>query len=214
MALGGGAEIVMAASRVVAHVESYIGQVEAGMGLIPSGGGVKELLRRGLAPMKTTPQANPQPFVSRVFQTVSQAKVSTSAFEAQAMGFLAESDRIVFNRDHLLGEAKREVLEMARAGYRAPIESRSVYAVGRDGLAALKIVINGMRNGNYISDYDVTVGKQLANVVAGGDLSTGQWVSEQYILDLEREAFVNLARQPKTMERIWSFLQTGKALRN
>ena len=182
--------------------------------MIPAGGGVKELLRRVLAPMKTTPQANPLPFVSRVFQTIAQAKVSTSAFEAQAMGFLGDSDRIIFNRDHLLGEAKREVLHMARAGYRPAVPSHSVYAVGRDGLAALKVVIHGMRNGNYISDYDALIGKQLANVVCGGDLSLAQWVSEQYILDLEREAFVDLTKQPKTMERIWTFLQTGKPVRN
>ncbi|MCA1554081.1 MAG: enoyl-CoA hydratase/isomerase family protein, partial [Chloroflexi bacterium] len=214
MALGGGAEVVMACARAVAHLETYMGLVEVGVGLVPAGGGIKELLRRNLAPMKTTPQANPQPFVSQVFQTISQAKVSTSAFEAKAMGFLSERDRIVFNRGQLLGDAKREVLNMVRDGYRAPITSKNVYAVGRDGLAMLKIVVNGMRGGNYISDYDVVIGKQLAHVVAGGDLSLGQWVNEQYILDLEREAFINLMKQPKTMERIWSFLQTGKAVRN
>lgn len=214
MALGGGAEIVMAAARVVAHLETYMGLVEVGVGLVPSGGGVKEMLRRNLAPMKTTPQANAQVFVAKVFQTISQAKVSTSAHEALSMGFLSDSDRIITNRDHLLGEAKREVLKMVEDGYRPPIPSKNVYALGRDGLAALKIAIFAMRGGNYISDYDTVIGKHLANVVAGGDLSLGQWVSEQYILDLEREAFVELCKQPKTQERIWSFLQTGKAVRN
>ncbi len=214
MALGGGAEIVMACPRVVAHLELYMGLVEVGVGLVPSGGGVKEMLRRVLAPPMRTPQVSPQPFYGKVFQTISQAKVSTSAFEAQQMGFLSEHDRIIMNRDRLLGEAKRTILQMVADGYRPPVPAKSVYAVGRDGLAALKIAINGMRNGDYISDYDVVIGRHLANVVAGGDLSAGQWVNEQYILDLEREAFIELCKQPKTIERIWSFLQTGKPLRN
>jgi 3-hydroxyacyl-CoA dehydrogenase len=215
MALGGGAEIVLACARVVAHVETYMGLVEVGMGLVPAGGGVKELLRRIVSPlMKASAQANPQPFFAQIFQTIGQAKVGASAFEARSMGFLTDSDRIVFNRSHLLGEAKREVLKLVADGYRAPIPSKSIYAVGRDGLATLKIMINGMKNGNYISDYDMVVGKQLANVITGGDLSSAQWVNEQYILDLERAAFMELVKQPKTMERIWGFLQTGKPVRN
>ena len=191
-----------------------MGLVEVGVGLIPAGGGCKELLRRIVTPVMRTQGANPQPYVSRVFQAISQAKVSASAFEAQSLGFLSESDRIVFNREHLLSEAKREVLRMVEDGYRAPLPAKNIYAIGRDGLAMLKIVINGMRNGNYVSDYDTVIARHLANALAGADLTLGQWVSEQYILDLEREAFVALLKQPQTMERIWSFLQTGKAVRN
>src|SRR5439155_16785633 len=127
---------------------------------------------------------------------------------------LSECDPIIFNRDHLLGEAKREVLHIAANGYLPPIASKNVYAVGRDGLAYLKVVIFGMRGGNNISDYDMVVGRQLANALCGGDLSMGQWVNEQYILDLEREAFVDLCKQPKTLERMWSFMQSGRPVRN
>ena len=213
-AMGGGAEIAMACARVVAHLETYMGLVELGVGLVPSGGGVKEMLRRVVGPAMRTPGANPQPYVQRLFQTIGQAKTSASAFEAQALGFLAESDRIVFNRELLLGEAKREVLKLAGDAYRPPLPSKDIYAVGRDGLAFLKVVIFSMRGGNNISDYDMVVGNHLANVLCGGDLSLGQWVSEQYILDLERAAFLALTHEPKTLERIWSFLQTGRPVRN
>jgi 3-hydroxyacyl-CoA dehydrogenase len=213
-ALGGGAEIAMACAHVVAHIETYMGLVEVGVGLVPAGGGIKEMLRRVLTPAMRTPGVNPQPIVQRLFQTIGQAKTSTSAFEAQSLGFLTDGDRIIFNRDLLLGEAKREVLKLADDGYMPPLPSKNIYAVGRDGLAFLKVVIFGMRGGNYISDYDMVVGRHLANVLSGGDLSLGQWVSEQYVLDLEREAFVELTKQPKTLERIWGFLQTGKVVRN
>ncbi|MBI3733268.1 MAG: enoyl-CoA hydratase/isomerase family protein, partial [Chloroflexi bacterium] len=214
MTLAGGAEIVLACPRVVAHSETYMGLVEVGVGLVPSGGGIKEMLRRVLSPVMRTPQVNPQPFYGKVFQTISQAKVSASAHEAQSLGFLSEHDRIVFSRDRLIGEAKRTVLQMAADRYRAPIASKSVYAVGRDGLAGLKLAVNAMRTGHYVSDYDVAIARQLVNVIAGGDLSAGQWVDEQYILDLEREAFIELCKQPKTVERMWGFLQTGKPVRN
>jgi 3-hydroxyacyl-CoA dehydrogenase len=212
--MGGGAEIAMACARVAAHIETYMGLVEAGVGLVPAGGGIKEMLRRVVTPAMRTPGVNPQPLVQRLFQTIGQAKTSTSAYEAQALGFLGDGDRIIFNRDLLLGEAKREVLKLAGDGYMPPLPSKNIYAVGRDGLAFLKVVILGMRGGNNITDYDMVVGRHLANVLCGGDLSLGQWVSEQYILDLEREAFVELTKQPKTLERIWSFLQTGKPVRN
>ena len=191
-----------------------MGLVEVGVGLVPAGGGIKEMLRRVVTPAMRTPGVNPQPYVQRLFQTIGQAKTSASAFEAQALGFLSESDRIIFNRELLLGEAKREVLKLSGDGYRPPLPAKNIYAVGRDGLAYLKVVIFGMRGGNNISDYDMVVGRHLANVLSGGDLSLGQWVSEQYILDLERAAFMALTKEPKTLERIWSFLQTGRPVRN
>ncbi|MBI5880173.1 MAG: enoyl-CoA hydratase/isomerase family protein [Chloroflexi bacterium] len=214
MSLGGGAEVAMACARIVAHLETYMGLVETGLGLVPGGGGVKEMLRRTMAPMKFANGVNPQPFVGKLFQTIAQAKVSASAFEARANGFLTDSDRIVFGRDRLLGEAKREVLKLVGDGYRPPLKDKNVYVTGRDGLATLKVAIFGMRGGNYATEYDTVVAKHLANIICGGDLSSGQWVPEQYILDLEREAFVALVQQPKTMERIWAFLQTGRPVRN
>ncbi len=212
MALGGGCEITMAAPRVVAAAESYIGLVEVGAGVIPAGGGCKEILRRVLNPAMRTKNADNFPFLQRIFETVGMAKVGSSAEEARELGFLGPADRVVMNRDHLLAEAKREVLHLAPT-YRPPIPEK-IYAAGRDALAALRVGVYMMREGHYISDHDRLVGEKLAHVLTGGEISRPAWVDEWYILDLEREAFLSLCGEEKTQQRMWHLLQTGKPLRN
>lgn len=212
--LGGGCEVALAGSRIVAHAESYVGLVEVGMGLIPAGGGCKELLRRIVSPAMQTPNVDPLPFLQRVFETIGMAKVATSAEEARQMGFLAPADRVVMNRDHLIAEAKRTVLEMVAEGYRPPARGKIIYAAGERMLAALRIAIYSMVQGKYVSEYDAHIGNKIAYVLCGGDLTAPTWVDEQYILDLEREAFIALCGEEKTRERIWHFLSTGKMVRN
>jgi 3-hydroxyacyl-CoA dehydrogenase len=213
--LGGGAEIVLAADRVVAALETYIGLVEVGVGIVPAGGGCKELLRRVVSPaMRAAPDAPPLPFVQRVFETIGLAKVATSAVEARELGFLEEHDVIVLDADHQLAAARREVLDLADA-YQPPArEDATVYAAGRPGLAALELAVQTLQWAGQAGPHDGVVARQLARVLCGGELSLGQWVPEQHILDLEREAFLALLREPKTMERIQAFLTTGKVVRN
>ncbi len=213
--LAGGAELAMAAARIVAAAETYMGLVEAGVGLVPAAGGCKELVRRVVSPvLRRAPNADPFPFVQNVLQTIASAKVSTSAEEARSFGFLTSADRVVMNRDHLLAEAKREVLEMAAEGYAAPVRENDLYASGRDVAAALRAGIYVLQQGAYMSEYDAFVSSRLASILAGGDLSSGQWVGEQFFLDRERDAFVALCGEPKTQERIQAMLETGKPLRN
>jgi 3-hydroxyacyl-CoA dehydrogenase len=212
--LGGGAEIVLAADRVVASLETYIGLVEVGVGIVPAGGGCKELLRRIVAPaMRAAPDAPPLPFVQRVFETIGLAKVATSAVEARELGFLEEHDVIVLDADHQLAAAKREVLDLADA-YQPPAREASIYAAGRPVLAALELAVQTLQWAGQAGEHDGVVARHLARVLCGGELSLGQWVPEQHILDLEREAFLTLLREPKTMERIQAFLTTGKVVRN
>ncbi len=213
LALGGGCEVTMHASRVVAAAETYIGLVELGAGVIPAGGGTKEMVRRIVNPAMRTENANVLPFLQRAFLQIGQAKVATSAEEARQMAILGPADRIVMNRDHLLTEAKREVLHMVATGY-APPPPEKIYAAGRDMLGALKVGAWMFQKGNYITEYDLHIAKKLAYVMTGGDLSKPQWVDEQYILDLEREAFLSLCGEEKTQERMWALLRTGKPLRN
>ncbi len=212
--LGGGCEVAMAGSRIVAHAESYVGLVEVGMGLIPAGGGCKEMLRRIVSPAMQTSNVDPLPYMQRVFETIGLAKVATSAEEARQMGFFDASDRVVMNRDHLIAQAKREALNLAAQNYRPPVRGKTIYAAGERMLAALRIAIYSMVKGSYISEFDAKVGNKLAYVLCGGNLTSPTWVDEQYILDLEREAFVSLCGEEKTRERIWHFLSTGKPLRN
>ena len=213
LALGGGCEVTMHASRVVAASETYIGLVELGAGVIPAGAGTKEFMRRIVNPAMRTENAEVLPYLQRAFLQIGQAKVATSAEEARSMGILGLQDRIVLNRDHLLTEAKREVLHMAAAGYRPPAPEL-IYAAGRDMYGAMKIGAWSFKEGKYITDYDSHIATKLAYIMAGGELTKPQWVSEQYILDLEREAFLSLCGEEKTQARMWSLLQTGKPLRN
>jgi 3-hydroxyacyl-CoA dehydrogenase len=211
--LGGGAEITMHASRVVASSELYTGQTEFAVGVIPAGGGTKEFLRRIVNPVMKTENAEALPFLQRVFMQIGLAKVSTSAEEARQMGFLGSSDRIVLNKDLLLAEAKKEVLHLASTGYHPPIPEK-IYAAGRDALGALRVAIHMMKEGRYITEYEAHMARKLGYVMTGGELSKPTWVDEQYILDLEREAFISLCGEEKTRQRMMNLLQTGKPLRN
>ncbi|MBV8859201.1 MAG: 3-hydroxyacyl-CoA dehydrogenase/enoyl-CoA hydratase family protein [Acidobacteria bacterium] len=215
-ALGGGCEVSMAGARAAAAAETYMGLVEVGVGLIPGAGGCKELVRRLVSPpLAAAGNADPVPFLQQALQTIATAKVSTSAAEARAFGYLTGADLIVMNRDHQLAEAKRLVLELSDAGYSPPVRgARSCYAAGRDALAALRAGLYIMQQGGYVSEYDLHVAGKVAWVLCGGNVSSAQWVDEQYFLDLEREAFVSLCGEPKTRERIAHMLSTGKPLRN
>jgi 3-hydroxyacyl-CoA dehydrogenase len=210
---GGGCEITMHGSRVVAAAETYIGLVELGAGVIPAGAGTKEYMRRIINPAMKVDGVEPFPFIQKAFLQIGQAKVATSAEEARGMGILGPQDRVVVNRDHLLTEAKKEVLHMVASGYRPPAPEL-IYAAGRDMLGAMKIGAWAFKEGHYITEYDAHIASKLAHVIAGGELSKPTWVSEQYILDLEREAFLSLCGEEKTQARMWSLLQTGKPLRN
>ena len=213
LTLGGGCEVTMHAPRVVAAAETYIGLVELGAGVIPAGGGTKEIIRRVINPAMRVENAEVQMFLQRAFLQIGQAKVATSAEEARGMEILSPSDRVVLNREHLLSEAKQEVLHMNAHGYRAPAPEL-IYASGRDMLNALRIGAWSFREGRYITEYDHFVASKLAYVMCGGELTRPQWVSEQYILDLEREAILSLFGEERTQARMWSLLQTGKPLRN
>ncbi|HQV95588.1 MAG TPA: 3-hydroxyacyl-CoA dehydrogenase/enoyl-CoA hydratase family protein [Anaerolineales bacterium] len=213
LTLGGGCEITMHASRVVASAETYIGLVELGVGVIPAGAGTKEMLRRIVNPVMRVENAEPLAALQKAFLQMGQAKVATSAEEARGMNILLPADRVVMNRSHLLAEAKNEVLHMIAAGYKPPAPEL-IYAAGRDALAAIRIGAWMFKEGHYITQYDHHVAGKLAYVMCGGELTRGQWVSEQYILDLEREAILSLFGEEKTQARMWSILQTGKPLRN
>jgi 3-hydroxyacyl-CoA dehydrogenase len=212
-ALGGGAEILLSASRVVAHAESAIGLVEPGVGLVPAGSGVKELVRRIISTAMQIKNTDPLPPAQKILETIGLAKVSGSAAEARELGFLGPADRIVMSRDHLLYEAKQEVLTLVAQGYTPPGPAQ-FYAGGRDLYAALKVGIWTMQQGGYISEHDRLIGEKLAYIIAGGDLSSPQWVTEAYFLDLERQVFMELVRTEKTQARIEHVLQTGQPLRN
>jgi 3-hydroxyacyl-CoA dehydrogenase len=213
--LGGGCEVSFSAARRVALAETYIGLVELGVGLIPGWGGCKEMVRRLVNPHVQTPHADALPYLQQAFETVAMAKVSESAELAQKLGYLAQDDKVVMNKERLIGEAKAEVLRMVAEGYTPPpAGGEPVYALGKRGIAALGSALHAMRVGGYISEYDQKLAKALAYVMCGGDLSQPQFVTEQYLLDLEWEQASQLALQPKTQERIMHILQTGKPLRN
>jgi len=202
--LGGGAEISLAAVRRQAHAELYMGLVETGVGLLPAGGGCKEM----------TLQSTDEHSLRRHFETVAMAKVSTSAVEARRLGFLLQGDRITMNRERLLLDAKHFARSIADAGYGAPLMRTDIPAPGESALATLKMGVYMMRQGGYISDHDVKVANWVAHVMCGGSITPGTPVSEQYLLDLEREAFLSLCGEKKTQERIAFTLKTGKPLRN
>jgi 3-hydroxyacyl-CoA dehydrogenase len=213
LALGGGSEIIMHGSRVVAAAELYAGLVEVGAGVIPAGGGTKEMVRRIINPPMRTPNAIVFPYLERLFTQIGQGEVATSAVEAQEMGLLASADRIVVNRDHLLAEAKREVLHMVESGYRPPPPEK-IYAAGRDALSGLKAGLFTYREAGVITEYESVIGGKLIHILTGGNISQADWLEEQYFLDLEREMFLSLCGEKKTQERMWHILQKGKVLRN
>jgi len=230
MALGGGCEVSLHASRIQAAAEAYTGLVETGVGLIPGGGGTKEMLIRanertgGTAlSLSSSPEADLDLFhaLKPIFETIAMAKVGTSAEECRDLGYLRREDGLSMNRDRLVADAKEAALSLVRGGYK-PLaaswqegaRSTQIKVLGEQFLAGAKLAIHMMFRGGYASEYDAHVGRKLANILAGGALTSPQLVSEQYILDLEREAFVSLCGEKKTQERIAHTLKTGKPLRN
>jgi 3-hydroxyacyl-CoA dehydrogenase len=171
------------------------------------------MLRRVLNPVMRTKNAEPLPVLQRIFEQIGLAKVATSAEEARQLGILSACDRVILNRDHLLAQAKKEAMHLASTGYKPPIPEK-IYAAGRDALSAMQVGIYMMKEGGYITEYEAHIAGKLAYVLTGGDISQPAWVDEQYILDLEREAFLALCGEEKTRERMWNMLQTGKVLRN
>jgi 3-hydroxyacyl-CoA dehydrogenase len=213
LALGGACELSLHSDRIVAAAETYTGLVELGVGLIPGGGGTKEFTMRAADDMH---EDEPDTItLKNRFLTIATAKVSTSAYEAYATGIYRKGHDIVcINQARRIAEAKQSVLELAEEGYTMPVPRADIKVLGRSALGALYAGINGMWRGNYATDHDVVVAKKLAYTMCGGDLSEPSLVSEQYILDLEREAFLSLCAEKKTLERIQSVLKTGKPVRN
>jgi 3-hydroxyacyl-CoA dehydrogenase len=207
---GGGAEIALHSVRRQAHAELYMGLVEAGVGLLPGGGGCKEMLLRAVDSAGTLQEAA----LRRHFESIAMAKVSTSAWEARRFDFLESGDRITMNRDRLLLDARQFARDVAAAGYAPPIARTDIPAPGQSVLATFRIGVRMMREGEYISDHDAKVAGKIAHVLCGGEITPGVPISEQYVLDLEREAFLSLCGEKKTQERIAFTLKTGKPLRN
>ena len=212
MALGGGAELVMSGTAVVAHAELYMGLVEVGVGLVPAGGGCKEMVRRLVNPLARSGSDDVLVGLQKAFENIATAKVSGSAKEAKSLGLLAPTDKIVMNRTHLLGEAKS--LALALSETYAERKPEPVYAAGRDAYAALMLGVAGFKEAGYASDHDALIAKKLAYILTGAGLAEPQWVDQQYLLNLEREAFLRLIMETKTQERIMHMLQKNKPLRN
>jgi 3-hydroxyacyl-CoA dehydrogenase len=224
LCLGGGTEISLHAAARQPHAELYAGLVEVGVGLLPGGGGCKEMLLRAVDSAsasrgKVSGEAlagsvEMMEALKKAFETIATAKVATSAHEARGLGFISDADRITMNRERVLSDAKARALELARAGYEPPVPRTDIPAPGESLLAALKMGVYLMRQGDYITDYEVKLGAKIAEVLCGGNVTPGTPVSEQYILDLEREGFKSLCGEKKTQERIQFTLKTGKTLRN
>lgn len=212
LALGGGCEFQMHSAKTVAGLESYIGLVEAGVGLLPAGGGLKEIAVR--ASHAAGPGGDVFAQLKRYFETVAMAKVSTSAVEAQELGLLRDTDKVVFNAYELLYVAKQQALALAESGYRPPLPARRIAVAGDVGIATFKMMLVNMLEGRFISEYDYEIATRIATVLCGGEIDRGALVDEEWLLKLERKHFVELAQQPKTQERIAHMLKTGKPLRN
>jgi 3-hydroxyacyl-CoA dehydrogenase len=211
LALGGGCEFVMHCDRAVATLESYIGLVEVGVGLLPAGGGCKEFALRAVAEAKG---AEMSPFLQRYFKSVAMAEVGRSAEHAREIGYLRPTDRIVMNRFELLEIAKAELRALAAAGYRPPLKAAAIPVLGRSGISTIKAFMVNMLAGGHISEHDYLIGSKVATVMCGGDLEGGSLVDEQWFLDLERSHFMELIATEKTQARIEHMLKTGRPLRN
>ncbi|HMH07911.1 MAG TPA: enoyl-CoA hydratase/isomerase family protein, partial [Terriglobales bacterium] len=220
LTLGGGTEISIVAAARQPHAELYMGLVEVGVGLLPGGGGCKEMLLRAvdsaaaIRPGGRGESVELMEAMKKAFETIALAKVSTSAQEARGLGFLQDSDNITMNRERVVADGKTRALELIRAGYEPPQARSDIPAPGENILAALKMGIHIMRQGEYITDHEVKIATKVAEVLCAGNLTSGTPVSEQYVLDLEREAFKSLCGEKKTQERIQYTLKTGKTLRN
>jgi 3-hydroxyacyl-CoA dehydrogenase len=213
MTFGGGCEMTLHADRVRASAETYIGLVEVGVGLLPAGGGTKELTLRAQDAARAG-NADPFAFLQKAFETIAMAKVATSAEEARGLGILRPSDTISMNADRLIADAKQEVLNLVAAGYVAPQQRADIPAPGEAALSTFKVGVHQMLRGGFISEHDALIAGKIARIITGGDLNHASTVSEQYLLDLEREGFVSLCGTRKTQERIAHMLKTGKPLRN
>jgi 3-hydroxyacyl-CoA dehydrogenase len=214
MTLGGGCEFSLGADRIHSSAELYIGLVEVGVGVIPAGGGTKEMLVRNIEGIPANSDADLFPFVKRAFETIGLAKVSTSAMDAKSIGYMRSTDSYSMNKDRPIGDAKQVVLGMVTSGYTTPTMRTNIPVLGEPGLANLIVGIHLMKEAGYISEYDAHIGRKLAYILCGGDLTAKSFVSEQYLLDLEREAFLSLLGEKKTQDRIKYMLEKGKPLRN
>jgi 3-hydroxyacyl-CoA dehydrogenase len=213
MTLGGGCEMTLHAPKVQAAAETYIGLVEVGVGVIPAGGGTKEMTLRTVKRFRGIPDVDELPFIQNIFQIIGTAKVATSAMEAKKFGFLREEDNISMNLDRQIGDAKNTALTMAMQGYKKPLPEK-ILAVGEGVLSAILLGLDQMREAGYISAYDQHIGEKLAYIMTGGDITAPQELPEQYFLDLEREAFLSLCGEKNTQDRIAHMLKYGKPLRN
>ncbi|AST93176.1 3-hydroxyacyl-CoA dehydrogenase [Sutcliffiella cohnii] len=213
MTLGGGTEVSLPAAKIQASSETYMGLVEVGVGLIPGGGGNKELYLKHLNSMPKGLDFDLQKVANKVFETIATAKVSTSAHEARDLHFLNEKDSVSFNGDHLIHDAKQSALNLFEAGYTAPVRQK-IPVTGETGYATMLLGAHNMHYSGYISDHDLNIAKKLANVIAGGKVAYGTLVDEQYLLDIEREAFLSLLGELKTQQRMQHMLVKGKPLRN
>jgi 3-hydroxyacyl-CoA dehydrogenase len=215
LTLGGGVEMMLHTARVRAAAETYMGLVEVGVGLIPGGGGTKEMLIRAMDAVPQDQDSDPFLYLKEVFTNIGMAEVSSSAEDARRLGYLRPQDSITMNRDRQIADAKQVALDLVRLGYRPSKPREDVLVLGQAGFAKLKLGLHLMRRAEYISDYDVVIGTHLARILSGGgEFTSPQRVSEQFLLDLEREAFVSLCGEKKTQERIQHMLKKGKALRN
>jgi len=213
LALGGGCELAVHSARRVAHMESYIGLVEVGVGLVPGAGGLTYIARRAAENMAQSTSKDVLPFLTEGFSAAAMAKVGTSALESRKLGYLLDSDLIVPHKDELLFVALNEAKAMARSGWRAP-HKRLFPVAGRSGIATIKAQLVNMRDGGFISAHDFHIASLIAGVVCGGDVDAGALVSEEYLMAMERKAFCSLIEHPKTQERILGMLSTGKPVRN
>jgi 3-hydroxyacyl-CoA dehydrogenase len=214
MTLGGGCEVCLHTAKIRAAAETYIGLPEVGVGLIPAGGGCKEMLLRGMEGIPAEVEVDLLPFFRQAFETIAFGKVSTSAKDAQRLGYLRPTDRFTMSQDRLLYEAKQAALAMVAEGYTAARPKDDIKVLGERGMAAAETQLYNMKSGGYISDHDDLIARKLANVLAGGRVTPGTMVTEQYMLDLEREAFLSLCGERKSQERMQHMLATGRPLRN
>jgi 3-hydroxyacyl-CoA dehydrogenase len=213
MALGGGCELAIHSARRVAAMESYIGLVEVGVGLVPGAGGLTYIARRAAENAATSTDKDILKFLTEGFTAAAMAKVGTSALESRKLGYLLDSDIIVPNKDELLYVALNEAKALYQSGYRPP-HRRSFPVAGRNGIATIKGSLVNMRDGGFISAHDFHIASLIAHVVCGGDVDAGTLVTEGYLMTLERKAFCSLIEHPKTQERILGMLNTGKPVRN
>jgi 3-hydroxyacyl-CoA dehydrogenase len=213
LALGGGCELAVHTAKRVAAMESYIGLVEVGVGLIPGAGGLTYIARRASENVSISTGKDILPFLTEGFTAAAMAKVGTSALESKKLGFLLESDTVVAHKDELLFVAINEAKAMFHSGYRAP-HKRPIAVSGRSGIATIKGQLVNMRDGGFISAHDFHIASLIAHVVCGGEVEAGTLVTEEYLMALERKAFCSLVAHPKTQERIMGFMNTGKPVRN